>query len=279
MAGNTKLYQEKNLVAQGCTNRLLSYWEYRKKTNESFDFWKQQVVDGKGRLFLDCGAYSAMKQGKQVDLDAYIEFVKNHKEGLTIFAALDVIGGDPEDTLKNCLYMEEHGVHPVPVYHGGEDWKYLDYYAERYDYIALGGIAGLVVNKNNIKNLMDHIFHKYPNHKFHAFGITILDILREFPFYSADSTSWLMSGAMGSIMTPYGNVYVSSKGTKDPSHYDYKSPAEKKVILDYIESRGMTLEQVQTDYNYRLLLNAQHINDFQNAYVPKKEKMMRNRLF
>lgn len=279
LAGNTKIHQEKGLVAQGNTNRLLSFWEYRKKTNESFEFWKDQVRSGNGKLFLDCGAYSAMRQGKEVDIDALIEFIKQHEDGLTVYAALDVIDGCPEDTMKNLKYMEEKGVKPMPVWHGGEDWKYLDYYCDRYEYIALGGVAGLIVNKNNIMNLMDHVFKRHPNNKFHAFGITMLSVLKEFPFYSADSTSWLMCGAMGSIMTPYGNIYISGKGTKDPSHYDYKSPAEREVILNYIESKGFTLEQVRDDYNYRLLLNAQFIKDFQDSYEPKSQRVTKRHLF
>lgn len=279
LAGNTRLQREKDLVAQGNTNRLLSYWEYKRKTNDSFEFWKDQVKEGKGKLFLDCGAYSAMKKNQTVDMDAYIEFVKKHADGLTIYAALDVIDGSPEETLANYRIMKEKGITPLPVYHGGEDWKYLDIYAEESDYIAIGGVAGLVVNRDTIRGLMDHVFNRYPNHKFHAFGITILSILAEFPFYSCDSTSWLMCGAMGSVMTPYGNVYVSDQGHKEKDHYIYKSEGEKEVIKDYVEKQGFTIEQIAGDYTYRLLLNAKYMKDFQDSHNVTKPRIKRNFLF
>ena len=50
-----------------------------------------------------------------------------------------------------------------------------------------------------------------PNVKTHAFGMTSLPVLERYPFTSADSTSWIMTGANGGIMTPNGTVVISEK--------------------------------------------------------------------
>ena len=49
-----------------------------------------------------------------------------------------------------------------------------------------------------------------PNVCTHAFGMTSLYILERYPFTSADSTSWILNGANGSIMTKYGSVRATS---------------------------------------------------------------------
>jgi hypothetical protein len=279
LAGNTRTEREKKLVAQGCTSRLLSFWEYRKKVHSDFLYWRDLTNEGKSNLFLDSGAYSAMTSGGSIDIDVYCNFIELHKHGLTVYATLDVIG-DADGTLENFKYMvEKRNLNPLPVFHGGEDEKYLDYYCSNYEYVAIGGIAGVVSDRNSIRAFMEWVFNKYPNHKFHAFGITISSIITDYPFYSCDSTSWLMSGANGNIFTPHGNVYISTKSTSDPSHYVHKNEVDREIIKQYVESKGFTIEELCNDYNPRLLLNALFMKEFQDSHIYKPKPIKKRRLF
>ena len=44
------------------------------------------------KWFLDSGAFSAFTQGAEIDIQEYIEFIKEHKDYLEAYANLDVIG-------------------------------------------------------------------------------------------------------------------------------------------------------------------------------------------
>ena len=65
-----------------------------------------------------------------------VSLLKKHSDIINHYIVLDVIG-DAEKSLEAQKYMESKGLHPLPVFHQGEDWKYLDYYRNNYDYICI----------------------------------------------------------------------------------------------------------------------------------------------
>lgn len=211
-------------------------------------------------LFMDSGAFSAYTQGAVIDLQEYIDFVKQHEGVLEVYANLDVIG-DAKATWKNQKKMERQGLMPMPCYHFGEEWKWLDRYIRQYDYIALGGIA---VKKNYeiLTRWLDECFYRIcdsngiPKVKVHGFGITSLRLIFRYPWYSLDSTSWVVTSRMGIIFVPRRKngdwsyerepfkVAVSNRSPskKDAGrHFDNMSPGMKKLVLAYIEEKGYTM--------------------------------------
>ncbi len=78
-------------------------------------------MDREYRLFLDSGAYSAFRQGVEIDLQAYITFCHEHKDVFEVYAVLDDIR-DPRRTWENQQEMERQGLRPLPTYHYGEDF-------------------------------------------------------------------------------------------------------------------------------------------------------------
>jgi len=157
-------------------------------------------------LFIDSGAFSAFTQNVTIDIMEYIAFIKEHKDLIYIYANLDSIG-DPEKTLQNQKIMEDNGLTPLPCFHYGEDIKYLEYYLDNYDYIALGGMVPIANAPLTV--WLDRIFSEYicgkdgyPISKIHGFGLTSLPLLLRYPWFSVDSTSWVMTSRMGSIYVP-----------------------------------------------------------------------------
>lgn len=227
-----------------------------------------EIVDDKisepVSLFLDSGAFSAFTKNISIDIDEYIEFIKEHEEYLTVYAVLDIIG-NAEDTLKNQQYMESKELNPMPCFHCREDYKYLEYYANNYDYIALGGVAQLSGNKSQLKSWLDEIWHKYLTNsdgsariKVHGFGITSVEIMKRYPWYSVDSTSWVLTGKFGSVFCDIGdyNKIVVSDQSSDlsgASHFNHFNEMEKDVIRDYFSKigKGYTIEELATDYKKR----------------------------
>ena len=94
---------------------------------------------------LDSGAFSVWNMGKTIDIYKYIEFIKEND--IEIYFNLDVIG-DVEGTKKNQKIMEDNGLNPIPVFHYGEPFEYLDWLVEQgYTYIGIGGTVGKSVQQ------------------------------------------------------------------------------------------------------------------------------------
>lgn len=161
----------------------------------------------KVELFLDSGAFSAWSKGVKIDVQDYIAFIKKYRKYISLYAVLDVIG-DAEGTWKNQQIMEEAGLSPLPCFHFGEPFKYLKRYIEEYDYIALGGLAKRGMNKNELYAFLDRCFDMIcdkrglPQIKVHGFGVTGLQTMLRYPWYSVDSTTWVLTARMGGILVP-----------------------------------------------------------------------------
>lgn len=233
------------------------------------------MKDKKVDLFLDSGAFSAFTQGITIDIQEYITFIKEHQNNLEVYANLDVIG-DPAGTWKNQKIMEKAGLNPLPCFHYGEDPKWLlRYLADGHKYIALGGMVP--ISSKDLVTWLDPIFSKYicdedgfPKVKIHGFGLTSLRLMLRYPWFSVDSTSWVVTGRMGSVYVPkfrsgewiYGQdswkIVVSSKSPSNKEagkHIETMSNAEKAAILKYFDEKGYKLGKSsfrQVDEKYEL---------------------------
>lgn len=253
-------------------------------------------------LFLDSGAYSALNQGKEINILQYCQFIKDNAEHITAYANLDVIG-DPEKTLENQKIMENEGLSPIPCYHYGEDIKYIiDLIEKDYEYIAIGGMAP--IPSITLIPWLDRLFTNYicdtsgcPIVKTHGFGLTSVKIMIRYPWFSVDSSTWLMTSRRGIITFPkFKNgkpCYISSPirieiSSKSPhkkiqsAHFSTMSLFEQKVITQYVEERGHVIGESQWDgddeiivkeglcnsYKMRDSFNALYFIDLQNS-LPK----------
>jgi hypothetical protein len=166
---------------------LCSYAYFR--TPIFADFLEELHV-GPCQVFGDSGAHSARTLGITLTVEDYAAWCHQHDHRLTLYANLDVIGA-PEATWRNQKLLEErHGLEPIPVFHTGEPWHYLErYISEGYTYIALGKLLGNPVS--DVLAWLDKVFRIADGRAvFHGFGLTVDRALREFPFYSVDSSTW-----------------------------------------------------------------------------------------
>jgi len=143
--------------------------------------------------------------------DNYAKFMKAMAGRLDFCANVDVIG-NPELTMETQRYFEEeHGLRPVPVIHQGSSMKYVEHYLGRnYDMIGLGGFASGVGGWETMRPWCDDVFmivcpasNKHlPVCKVHGFAMTGLKGIWRWPWFSVDSTSWLIWPANGWIPVP-----------------------------------------------------------------------------
>lgn len=233
----------------------------------------QRYVDtmrhAKAKVFLDSGAFSAHTLGVTIDLPTYCEYIKRNidilrvEDGAVMASVLDGIG-DPLQTYRNQLCMEELGAKPLPCFHFGEDPRYLEFYVKNYSYITLGGMVGK--SADALIAWLDPLWDKYlvdgsgrPKLKVHAFGITSFKIMERYPWYSVDSSSWIQSAAFGTIVTPkFGNISVSDKSPsrhKEGQHASNFTEVERETLYKYLEDNGFTYERLSTVYESRAAFN------------------------
>jgi len=262
--------------------------------------WFAMNIKNKVDLFLDSGAFSAWTQNTEINIQEYIQFIKENKEVINVYANLDVIGvggKQPNEltaklTLQNQRIMEKEGLKPLPCFHFGEPIKYLKHYIRNYDYLALG-VAGNSGSK--LIPWCDELFSKHicdengiPKIKIHGFAVTSLPLMLRYPWYSVDSTSWVVTGRMGSIYVPRykvgkwiydeqsWKVAVSNRSPNKKEagqHIETIPPLQKKIILEYIHSKGYKLgvsEFKKVKCSYELKEN--------EKWAEKKEKNQTERL-
>lgn len=259
---------------------------------------KQRYVDDMRRdgaqVFLDSGAFSAYTLGVEISVAEYCDYINRNRDiirvedGVVMASVLDGIG-DPLQTWRNQLEMEQRGAKPLPCFHAGEDERYLEWYVANYEYITLGGMVGSSTQQLCI--WLDRIWDRYltdgsgnPKIKVHGFGITAVPIMERYPWYSCDSSSWIQSAAFGSIITPgYSQSTMAlpmSVSEKSPSRHDAGqhvttlTPIEQDYVLQMLEKHGFTLERLSTVYESRAaynlwafgvintMINAAHSNTF-----------------
>lgn len=161
------------------------------------------------------GDYSYYDLSKGSDFRAYCDdyarFMKDRSKQISFAANVDVIGNPDMTWEVQRFFEEEHGWRPVPVVHFGTSMKYLERYLERgYKMIGFGGFARRP-DRNKVLEWCDDAFsrvcpasnHRMPVTRIHGFAMTSWHLIRRWPWYSVDSTSWLLYGTYGLICVPH----------------------------------------------------------------------------
>lgn len=248
-------------------------------------------VENKVWLILDSGAYSAWNIGATIDLDDYIAYIKKNKHLLAHYVNLDVIPGKPgrprtqaeveesaAQSYKNLKYMAKRGLRPIPVFHQGERWYWLErLMAEGWDYIGISPMADLpspVVNRwfDEAFTLTTDKGGK-PIIRTHGFGVTAFKALWRYPWTTVDSTTWATVAGYGRILVPQYrggvpdytvkplSVLISgvqskakTKGDNAKMQFESMGPLLQKHIVDFIESVGLSIYDARNDTGARMML-------------------------
>lgn len=161
--------------------------------------------------FLDSGAFSFFQAGDRDGshtLQPYIDYLKGPAAGHQRYASMDVIGSAPK-TWKNDQVMRAAGLDPIAAVHFGEPHETIKQYLDAgVQYIALGGYAGAMVKPRVAMKWISAVFSHIRDNfektgklvKIHGFGMMDEAILLSYPFYSVDSTVWLISQRYGKVV-------------------------------------------------------------------------------
>jgi hypothetical protein len=225
---------------------------------------------------LDSGAYSAWKRRKQVDLGEYIRFIERNAPWLSQYVVLDIIPGAPgrkrsvdevndaaEASYKNLLVMRRAGLNPMPVFHWGEDLRWLERYIDDgHDYIGVSAPKNGPIEQQ--LDWLDRVYARVGNVRTHGFGITNPALLLKYPFASVDSTTWALSPGYGRILVPrragdglpdYGQppdgVIMSANrqatDAQNARRFEILGPSDSNWVEDYLASIGISIYEARID--------------------------------
>lgn len=217
------------------------------------------------KVFLDSGAFSAFTQGVSIDIGKYCDYIHKNADIIMFPSVLDAIG-DPEGTWRNQEDMERRGVKPLPCFHYGEPIDLLKHYVERYEYITFGGMVP--ISTPQLRIWLDDLWERYLTHpdgrpkvKVHGFGLTSLDLMLRYPWYSVDSSTWVQWAANGMILIPTrtGQLDVSNKSSRRKipgQHLDSLKPIETNRIEQEIRGFCVDPDRLRELYYSRWAWNA-----------------------
>jgi hypothetical protein len=205
------------------------------------------------KLLVDSGAYSAFTQGIPVDIDQYANFIIKNLAHIEQGINLDVIMPTDVDTaarrsFENWTYLKDrHGLDTMPVFHCGESIEWLDKMIESTGRVGLSAsMASLEEGIEWYNIVWPRITDKngYPVAKFHAFGDAAPRAILNYPWYSADSTTWYVSAGLA------GNMFINGRyvkfRTKVIKDGNYLSPDDegikRETWMEAFEAKGLNAD-------------------------------------
>lgn len=200
------MHVDKHFLDSGAFSQRAKARAYKKKHHNEWDYYRTE----------DFKKYRRN----------YAKFLKKYKLAIDFYANIDVIGNE-KLSYENQKWLERKGLNPIPVVHFDpkKNMTYLQRYIDEGH--RLIGLGGMVIRGSQLKATEDWLTccftlaKKYPDLKFHGFGITKHELLIKYPWYSVDSTTWIKRGAFGEILVPryvdgkfvfYGMTETSKQG-------------------------------------------------------------------
>jgi hypothetical protein len=227
------------------------------------------------KIMLDSGAFSARTLGVHIDLSEYTRYVKENATYIDNYVNLDVIpDGHREELIeqgaaasyRNQQTMKDAGLSPIPVFHEGERFDWLErYLANDEHYVAVAPAKG-----RDPRQWLDDVFHRLsdgngrPLVKVHGLGITRPTLLRRYRWTSVDSATWLKQSRVGHIPVPlyqYGKpdfsfgpttFVITDRSRGRPCHIDTADDFDLDRINRFVnEEVGIDIAEARYSYEYR----------------------------
>ena len=227
-------------------------------------------------VILDSGAFSAWSKNTEIDLDAYIDYALSHLDTYDYVVNLDVIPASPgqkkipRDEIErsagqgwaNWEKMVSKGIPPerlIHVFHQNENFSWLQKMVANPDmpYIGLSPANDRSTSEKTkwLDDCMKHVLDKdgFPLVKWHGFAVTSIPLMRRYPWYSVDSSTWCVLAGLGTIMVPPKRkgawdfvtrkaLHVSvSAGMSGKDHYLNQSPTVMANIQKYLSEIGYNI--------------------------------------
>lgn len=233
------------LYNMGIRDFLISY-HYIAEKRLDMEYYKSLGI----KFFIDSGAYTYQGQEKYWDkpkeywekqIVKYLDWARKHKDVIFAIANLDLENLFDFETTKewNKKYFEpfmlETGIPVCFIWHPCDEEEGWEYYTKRYPYTGFSWVAdsGQDLDFNFGKRMLDTA--RKNNSVCHGMGMTRTSLLTKLPFYTSDSTTWLVGLQYGEVN--YWNGTKMSRLKKDKWKGEYlpnlvNLGCDKQKLLD-----------------------------------------------
>ena len=254
------------------------------------------------RIMLDSGAYSAWKKGEDLPVKEYIKYIKEHAELLHSYVSLDTIPGSParmetsqaavekaaEASYRNHQVMRDAGLSPIPVFHQGERFDWLEkYLSDGEPYVGVSPYHR--ASSGVVRAWLDQCFTRLtdsrgrPIAKTHGFGVTWYAFLARYPWTTVDSVTWAIAPVYGRLTIPIyhhgefdplkpaaqfgvsgsGRLYLDARGSsknRNRGKYTIDRLGDRQLewIGKYAEMCGLTIADLRNDECSRVLAQVKY---------------------
>lgn len=195
----------------GIRNFLMSY-HYVQSKNLDVSMYEEKGV----KFLIDSGAFTYMSNPKyqeytidqwEAHLQRYLAWARNHKSIIFAIASLDLeylVGGDKVQEWNEKYFepfMLETGIPVCFVWHEEGTKLTWEQYCQRYPYVGVSwgtdsyndGTGGLKTGQRMLK-----VAEKY-GAVVHGMAMTRTSLLTKLPFYTVDSTTWMVGVQYGEV--------------------------------------------------------------------------------
>jgi hypothetical protein len=201
LAGNAP-WRENGIYDNAIINNkpfILESYFYIKEQNQ----WILKMRPFFKEFLLDSGAFTFIQNNStKCNWDKYVEDYANfiNIQKIDLFFELDIdsiVGIKEVERLRNKLEKLTNK-QCIPVWHKSRGKEYWSKMISDYKYIAIGGIVSGEIKKNEYYYFNYFLNEANKNNvKVHGLGFTNLVGLKQYKFYSVDSTAWLYGNRGG----------------------------------------------------------------------------------
>lgn len=255
----------------GIRNFLISF-HYVQKKHLSIQKYEEMGV----KFFVDSGAFTFMSSIEHQDytyeqwekyIESYLRWVEKHKNIIFAFASLDLeylVGGEKVQEWNEKYFepfMLRTGIPVCFVYHDNATKLTWEQYCQRYPYVGIswGGIDTQGNDLNyGIQKLK--VAEKY-GAVVHGMAMTHTALLTKLPFYTVDSTTWLVGLQYGEI-----NFWTNNKMSR------LKKDKWKGAMLPQIVAKGFDEQKLLDEDKEEMIKVNVHAFIEAEKYVQEKLK-------
>lgn len=302
--------EDERFFSKYAKNRLISY-HYQSSIRKYFEIYRKfngEILNIKDyNILIDSGAYSIWNSGKPpIDVHDYKKFclellisISDLPFNRVEFINLDVIPGErnkpvtrkdilyaQEKSLENYLILKNFVPNLLPVFHQGDDFKYLNIIEENTLRYCVSPANDKHVSKRLIW-IQDVFAKANKNFKPHGLGFSNATIAKKNPWFSFDASTHNLRGGYGVIMYPLDDklidIVVSDQRSPEETgtHFENFSKEEKEKILQELLSidKRFTYDQIKGGYHAtktRTMINVYFINKFYSNFVNPSNIIQQN---
>lgn len=221
-------------IGAGIERLLVSYHYIQRKGKK---FLRDRLAKNPNvKIMIDSGAYTfhvkedEYKQKPMEFWDKYLEkytnFIRENKDLIFAVVELDIaniVGFDKVDEFRRKYFepLKEDGLLVCYVWHGYDGKKYWEEMCKKYDYVGFS-LENSDLKESEIMRMVN--VARRHNAVVHGFAVTRVDLMSRVPFFTGDSTTWLVG-------TQYGELnWFDGRKMKRLKKADWKTTYKQKFI-------------------------------------------------